>query len=239
VEATVRWRHPDLGILEAERFLPAVEAMGWGDRLFETVLAQTLRAQAGWEAETGQRPRVSVNISSLQLGTAGIVDVVLRALAERDTPPDTLSVEVTGTGPLDDVAVAVLRQLHALGVHLVLDGFGTGSASLERLARLPWDMLMIGRALVAELGEDPATTAMVRAMVAMAHALDISAAAEGVTRMSQLELIADLGCAVAQGPLFSRPEPADELRRMLESGRVWVGDDFVRRAVAQELAADR
>ena len=150
-----------------------------------------------------------------------------------------MCVEVTGTGPLDDVAVAVLRQLHALGIRLVLDGFGTGWASLERLARIPWDMLKIDRAFVAELGEDPETTDMVRAMVAMAHALDIRAAADGVTRMSQLELLADLGCAVAQGPLFSRPEPADELRRMLETSRVWVGDDFVRRAVAQELAADR
>jgi diguanylate cyclase (GGDEF)-like protein len=236
-EASVRWRHPDLGLLDAERFLPAVEAMGWGDRLFETVLTQSLEAQTQWAARSGHRPRVSVNTSALQLGSGTVVNSVLRALADTDAPAEALCIEVTNTTPLDDIGVAALNQLHALGVHLVLDGFGAGWASMSRIAHIQWDLLKVDRSLVAGVGTDPAATDMVRAMVAMADALGIGAGADGVARMSQLEVLADLGCDVAQGPLFSRPETAEEVGRMLVSGRVWTGEEFVRKAVAEELAA--
>jgi diguanylate cyclase (GGDEF)-like protein len=236
-EASVRWQHPDLGLLDADRFIPAVEALGWGDRLFETVLTQSLQAQMQWPARTGQRPRVSVNISALQLGSGGVVNAVLRALADTDAPAEALCVEVTNTTPLDDVGVASLNQLHALGVHLVLDGFGAGWASMSRIARIKWDLLKVDRSFVAGLGTDPSAIDMVRAMVAMADALGIRAGADGVTRIGQLEVLADLGCEVAQGPLFSRHEPAEEVGRMLASERVWTGEELVRKGVTEELAA--
>jgi diguanylate cyclase (GGDEF)-like protein len=236
-ESSVRWLHPDLGLLDAERFLPAVEAMGWGDRLFETVLRQSLEAQVRWATETGLHLPVSVNTSALQLGSGGVVNAVLRALADTDAPAEALSIEVTNSTPLDDVGVAALNQLHALGVRLVLDGFGAGWASMGRIARIPWDVLKVDRSFVADVGTEPAATDMVRAMVAMAEALGIRAGADGVSRMSQLEVLVDLGCDLAQGPLFSRPEPAEEVGRMLASDRVWTGEEFVRGAVAEELAA--
>jgi diguanylate cyclase (GGDEF)-like protein len=236
-EAAVRWQHPDLGLLDAERFIPAVEAMGWGDRLFESVLAQSLRAQMQWTARTGQSPRVSVNTSALQLGSGGVVNAVLAALAETDAPAEALCVEVSTATPLDDIGAAALNQLHALGVQLVLDGFGAGGTSMSRIARIQWDLVKVDRSFVADVGADAPATDVVRAMVAMAEALGIRAGADGVARMNQLEVLAELGCDVAQGPLFSRPVTAEELGRMLASDRAWTGEDFVRQAVAVELAA--
>jgi diguanylate cyclase (GGDEF)-like protein len=236
-EAMVRWRHPELGLLDAERFLPAVEAMGWGDRLFETVLAQSLRAQMQWAAVTGRQPRVSVNTSALQLGSGGIVNVVLRALTQSDAPAEALCVEVTTSTALDDLGVAALHQLHALGVRLVLDGFGSGWSSMNRLSRIPWHVLKIDRSFVADLGNDPAAADAVRAMVAMAKALGIRTGADGVTRICQLETLLDLGCDVAQGPLFGRPESAEEVRRMLADDRVLLGEDLCLRVASDELTA--
>jgi len=235
-EATVRWRHPELGLLDAERFLPAVDAMGWGDRLFEAVLAQSLRAGGGWARLSTGRPRVSVNISALQLGSGGVANAVLRALVDSDAPAEALCVEVTTTTPLDDMGVAALHQLHALGVHLVLDGFGVGWSSLNRLARIPWDLVKMDRSFVTELGNDPAATSTVRAMVAMAEALGIRTGAEGVTRIGQLETLLELGCDVAQGPLFSRPETAEEIERLLAEEHVWMGEHLFTVAATEEVA---
>ena len=225
-EATVRWQHPELGLLDAERFLPAVEAMGWGDRLFETVLDQSLRAQAEWRRKSGRLLRVAVNVSALQLGSGGVVNVLLRALADTDTAPEALCVEVSTAKPLDDMGVAALHQLHALGVHLVLDGFGVGWSSMNRLRKVPWDLLKIDRSFVAELGSEPSACDVVRAMVAMADALGVRTGADGVSRLGQLEALLELGCGVAQGPLFSRPESADEVTRMLSTERVWLADEL-------------
>ena len=200
--------------------------MGGADRLLETVLDQSLRAQRGWAGQIGGLPRVSVNVSALQLGSGGVVNAVLRALTEYDVPPEMLCVEVTKSTPLDDIGVANLHQLHALGVHLVLDGFGAGWASMTRIARIPWDLLKIDRSFVADLGSDPRAADVLRAMVAMAGALGIKTGAEGVTRMSQLEVLMELGCDVAQGPLFCRPETADGIRDKLAPGRRWAAGEL-------------
>ncbi|HSE07971.1 MAG TPA: EAL domain-containing protein [Nocardioidaceae bacterium] len=220
-EATVRWRHPQLGVLDAERFLPTVEAMGWGDRLFETVLTQSLRARSAWVAQSGRRPKVAVNVSAHQLGSEGLVDVVVKALAGSGVPASSLCVEVTKTTPLDEAGLASLQQLHALGVRLVLDGFGTGWSSMMHVARIPWHQVKIDRSFVAELGTDAAATDVVRGMVAMADAMGIRTGADGLTRSDQLDVLRELGCHTAQGPLFCRPETVENFGRMLAEDRSW------------------
>lgn len=220
-EATVRWQHAELGLLDAERFLPAVEAMGWGDRLFETVLDQSLRARERWARQSGRSVQVAVNATALQLGSGGVANALLRAVADSDTPPEALCVEVSTGTPLDEMAVAALHQLRALGVHLVLDGFGVGWSSMDRMRKVPWDLLKIDRSFVADLGSDRAATDAVRAMAAAADALGMRIGADGVSRVVQLEVLREVGCHMAQGPLFSRPENPDDVGRMLSTKRVW------------------
>lgn len=220
-EAVVRWRHPTLGLLDADRFLPIVEGAGLGDKLFETVLAQALRAQESWLERTGRRLPVSVNVSALQLSGGGVVNVVLRALAETDAQARALSLEVSQDTPLDDLGAASLHQLHALGLSVVLDGYGAGWSSMTQLLRTPWDLLKIDRSLVSEVGRDPGQTDLVRAIAAMARVLDIRLAADGVARIAQLETLTSLGCRLAQGSLFCRPQTSAELAQMLLDDRVW------------------
>lgn len=221
-EAVVRWHHPDLGLLDAERFLPAVEATGLGDALFETVLTQALEAHLMWSARCGRQVPVSVNISAMQLAGGGVVNTVLRALAETDAPASALWLEVTKHAPLDDLGVASLHQLHALGVNVLLDGFGAGWSSMTQLIRSPWDYLKIDRSFMSDLGRETAAVDVFRAMTAMADALGIRVAADGVTRVGQVELLTALGCRLAQGPLLGRPETAEDLERQLAGERLWL-----------------
>lgn len=221
-EAVVRWRHAELGLLDAERFLPAVEATGLGDRLFEVTVLQALRGHLMWTATAGREIPVSVNVSAMQLAGGGAVNTVLRALAETDAAATGLCLEVTKDTPLDDLGVASLHQLHALGVRVVLDGFGAGWSSMTQLIRSPWDYLKIDSSFMSALDGGAATADVFRAMTAMAEALGIRVAADGVTRIGQLELLTALGCQLAQGPLLGRPETAEDLARLLEEDRLWL-----------------
>lgn len=221
VEALVRWRHPELGLLDADRFLPAVERMGLGDRLFVTVLSQALSDQRRWSGATGCEVPVMVNISSVQLSSQDVAERVREALEARRSSPDALSLVVTKVRPLDAVGVAALQEIHDLGVRIVLSGFGSGWSSLLHLARIPWDSVRIDRGFVVELSTGESAEDVVAALTAMARALDLRVGADGVSRMSQLEKLTRIGCDVAQGPLFQRTATAAEVTEMLRTGRTW------------------
>lgn len=214
LEATVRWRHPELGLLEASRFMPAVEATGLGERLLETELCQALASQRAWAAASGLDVPVAVNVTDRRLG-GGLLTAVLRALTDTGAPAEALLLEVTKESALDDLAVASLRQLHALGVRLVLDGFGSGWSSMNRLSGIPWEYLKVDDTFVADLDRAGADTAVVAAMLAMARELGIRTAAQGVARPTQARALVKLGCEVAQGPAFGRAETAEEATRSL------------------------
>ena len=220
-EALVRWAHPELGLLEASQFVPLAEETGMIVPIGGWVLEEACRQAATWPGN-GQAPAVSVNLSARQLSRPDLVDSVAAALEHSRLDPDRLWLEITESVLMDDadMAVAALERLRALGVHLCVDDFGTGYSSLAYLRRFPVDALKVDRSFVAGLGEDPEDSAIVEAVVSMAHSLRLSVVAEGVETDEQLARLRDLGCELAQGFYFAAPVPPAALDP-LSTGSRW------------------
>jgi diguanylate cyclase (GGDEF)-like protein len=220
-EALVRWAHPELGLLEASQFVPLAEETGMIVPIGGWVLEEACRQAATWPGN-GKAPAVSVNLSARQLSRTDLIDAVGAALEHSRLDPDRLWLEITESVLMDDAdtAAATLERLRALGVHLCVDDFGTGYSSLAYLRRFPVDALKVDRSFVAGLGEDPEDSAIVEAVVSMAHSLRLSVVAEGVETDKQLARLRDLGCELAQGYYFAAPVPPAALDP-LSAGPRW------------------
>ena len=218
VEALVRWRHPERGLLGPAEFVGVAEETGLILPLGDFVLAEACGQLARWRGAGIGPPSLSmaVNVSIRQLEHAGFVDRVTTALNNAGLDPSALVLEVTESVLMDDVTiVGQLSELRALGVQLAIDDFGTGYSSLDRLRRLPVATLKIDKSFVDELETAPAAEPLVAAMIAMAHRLGLGVIAEGVETEGQLHALRELGCGSAQGYLFSRPVPARTLASRL------------------------
>lgn len=213
-EALPVWLHPERGVLTVEQFQPAVDATGHAARLLQLVLEQSVAAQTRLAAEVGFRPMMAVNLSALQAGAPYVVPSVLAALRRADAPADRLALEITTSSPLDEAGVEALRELDAAGVRLVLDGFGTGAASVSVLSALPWQMVKLDPGFVAVLDRNAGSRHVVRAMMSLADALGIETMADGISTRTQLDAVAELDCTVAQGPLLGTARPIDEVGLM-------------------------
>lgn len=214
VEALVRWEHPSRGMVPPDQFIPLAEKSGLIGSLGEWVLAEACRQQALWAETLGANapPMVSVNVSGHQF-VPGFVDVVRRTIEQTGVVAEMVCVEITESVMMTDIvtAVDIVHQLKSLGLVVSIDDFGTGYSSLSHLKRFPIDELKIDKSFVDGLGTDPDDTAIAAAIVAMAHALGLLVIAEGVETIDQLERLRHLGCEMAQGYLFSRPLPPEEL----------------------------
>ncbi|MGH9041239.1 MAG: EAL domain-containing protein [Acidimicrobiia bacterium] len=211
VEALVRWQHPTLGLLPPSEFINVAEETGLVVPLGDWVLLEACRELARRGPDSGLR--LSINLSARQLGVPELVDTVRSVLAETGLDPSRLCLEITESVLMDDVesSIEALLDLKALGVRLAIDDFGTGYSSLSYLRRFPVDVVKLDRSFVAGLGVDPAATAIVAAVVNLAHALGIVVVAEGVETEAQLVALRALRCDRAQGYYWNRPLPADEL----------------------------
>lgn len=156
---------------------------------------------------------VTVNVSPIQLNTPDFVEDVRTALREADLEPTRLKLEITEGAVIRNLQQArrMLQRLTRLGVQVALDDFGTGYSSLASLRTLPLDTVKIDRAFVRDLERDPAQQATVRAIIALAHALELTVVAEGVETEGQQALLREMGCDCAQGYLLARPAPLGEL----------------------------
>jgi diguanylate cyclase (GGDEF)-like protein/PAS domain S-box-containing protein len=219
VEALVRWDHPRRGLVPPSEFIPLAEELGLVVPLGRQVLRTVCREPAGWEQPgpaAGPRPWMAVNLSVRQLVTPGLVDEIGVILAETGLAPSRLCLEITETMLVEDAGIAgqVLHGLKDIGANIAIDDFGTGFSSLSHLKRFPVDFIKVDREFVDGVGTDAGDTAIVTAVIGMAHALDIPVIAEGVETAAQLEALQGLGCDYGQGYLFSRPVPAGELRTL-------------------------
>jgi EAL domain-containing protein (putative c-di-GMP-specific phosphodiesterase class I) len=161
-----------------------------------------------------------VNVSGKQLSTGGIAPLVRRTLEEASLPPRYLGLEVTETaivvdGPPGERARAELTELHELGVRIAIDDFGTGFSSLGHLRRFPIDVIKVDRSFIQGVERSPKDAAITANLASLAHALGLVATAEGIESESQLASVRELGCDHAQGFLFARPAPADEISALL------------------------
>jgi diguanylate cyclase (GGDEF)-like protein len=209
MEALVRWRHPEHGLIAPDKFIGLAEDSGLIRPLGTWILKQACRDAMTWHADV----KVAVNLSAVQFRNNNLVDAVTGALSESGLPPHRLELEVTESVLLehDKQNLGILRQLQHIGISIVLDDFGTGYSSLSYLKQFPFDKIKIDRTFVAELGQRADCGAIVSAITTLARFLDIKTTAEGVETEEQLALLRAAGCEQVQGFLFGRPCPLTQL----------------------------
>lgn len=217
VESLIRWRHPERGLLPPGQFIPVAEESYLMSRISAWVLQEACRQAAAWRL-TGHPPlRLAVNISARQFERDDIIQLVSAALWQSGFDPSWLDLEITESVLMHDPEGSARRiiQLRAMGVRIAIDDFGTGYSSLAYLQRFPVDTLKIDRSFVAALGNgpevDPGPSALLQAIIALAHSLHLTVVAEGVETPAQHTLLRQLGCDEAQGYLFAYPLTAEEL----------------------------
>jgi EAL domain-containing protein (putative c-di-GMP-specific phosphodiesterase class I) len=213
VEALIRWRHPERGVVAPSEFVPVAEDSGLIVPLGAAVLERACRDIARWNAGAARPLTVGVNLSARQLSRDELADEVADVLARTGLAPEQLCLELTESTLLEDLesAVAALRRLRDLGVSIAIDDFGTGFSSLSYLTRFPVQQVKVDRTFVAGLGVDPGRTAVVTAVIGMAHALGLEVVAEGVETPEQRLELEVLGCDLGQGWHWSPALPVDEL----------------------------
>jgi diguanylate cyclase (GGDEF)-like protein len=213
VEALIRWPHPELGLVSPERFIPLAEETGLIAPIGRWVLRAACRQLQAWHAAGHTRLVMAVNLSARQFLTQDIPKLVREALEEHGLPAHALELELTETALMHNAESvrATLQALKDLGVVLALDDFGTGYSSLNHLRRFPIDTIKIDKSFTADMASSDDTTAIVRAIVAMARSLGVQTVAEGVENEAQLRFLAALQCDRVQGYHLGRPQPAAEL----------------------------
>ena len=217
VEALLRWEHPEHGLIPPLRFIPIAEQTGVILPIGAWVIREACRQAAAWGDPS---LLMSVNVSPRQLGAPEFVAVVAEALEETGLAPESLCLEITESAVLADAdaALVMLRELKALGVKLAIDDFGVGHASLRHLRQLlPVDTLKIDKSFVDGILSDDDDSAIVEAVVRLAHSLGLEAVAEGVEHAEQAERLSGMLCQAAQGYHFARPLPAGEVARLLRA----------------------
>jgi diguanylate cyclase (GGDEF)-like protein len=219
LEALIRWHHPKQGMIQPAMFIPLAEEMGFIVPLGEWAVREACVAAAKWPLPL----TVSVNISPAQFRNAGLLQMVIGALARSGLPPERLELEITELVLLGDseATLTTLYQLRDLGVRVAMDDFGTGYSSLSYLQSFPFDKIKIDRSFVEDITEGVGSLNIVRAVTAMAQGLGMTTTAEGVETPQQLAAVRAEGCTEMQGFLFSHPLPGHEamqfLRRRQES----------------------
>ncbi|WP_127783054.1 bifunctional diguanylate cyclase/phosphodiesterase [Rhodococcus sp. X156] len=220
VEALVRWQHPVRGLLQPDSFIGIAESTNLAGELGRWVLQEACRQLAAWRrARPGLALQLRVNVSPVQLITADFVETVAAVLDEHDLAGPLLCLEITEHAVIHDLATVLqtLRGLKRLGVQVAIDDFGTGRSSLDQLKQLPVDTLKIDRGFVHNVDADPNDLAIVKSIIGLAQAFGLDVVAEGVENEPAAEVLRALGCPTAQGYLFSRPVPPEELERLLDT----------------------
>ena len=216
VEALIRWRSPELGLVPPAEFVPLLEETGLILAVGSWALKRAALDHRGWVEARLRAPRVSVNVSLIQLRQRDFVRHVEEAIME-GVAPVGIDLEITESLIMEDVQANVekLNAIRALGLSIAIDDFGTGYSSLAHLARLPVATLKIDRAFILKLAEEADAATLVRTMISLAHSLRLKVVAEGVETEEQAKMLRLLSCDQMQGHLISKPLPLEQMTALL------------------------
>ena len=216
IEALLRWRHPDLGLVNAADFLPAAEEGNLSAPISEWVIGEACRQARAWQDAGMRDMRVAINLSSRQFHSRGLEEMLERCVSAAGIEPGSLELEISelSLGDSDD-SIQIFQSLHNFGVRLAIDDFGTGHSSMTDLKRMPIDTLKIAPAFVQNVTSRHDDAAIVQAMITMARGLDLRIVAEGVESKEQLAHLLDHRCVDMQGFFLGKPLPAAQWEETL------------------------
>jgi diguanylate cyclase (GGDEF)-like protein/PAS domain S-box-containing protein len=223
LEALIRWHHPARGVLGPDAFIPIAEATGLIGQLGHFVLWQTCRQARVWLDLGLDFTRISANVSALQFKTPLALEAdIVAALRETALPPHLLELELTESALMDASREHnnILVRLRGIGINLAIDDFGMGYSSLDYLRRFPADHIKVAQSFTRGIGTAPGDGTIVRAIIGLAHELNIKVIAEGIETRAQLDLVTSWGCQMIQGFYFARPLTAEGITDLLASGGI-------------------
>jgi EAL domain-containing protein (putative c-di-GMP-specific phosphodiesterase class I) len=212
MEALLRWQHPRMGLVAPDRFIPIAEESGLIRPIGAWALKTACMQNRAWQRQGMQRFPVAVNLSPRQFAEESLLDDIKSALADSGLEASDLELEITESMVMDDPeqAVNTLRRLKDLGIRVAIDDFGTGYSSLSYLKRFPIDLLKIDRSFIMDIPAISDDIAIVSAVIAMAHQLNIKVLAEGVQSTEQRDILLSHRCDELQGYLFAHPLTAGD-----------------------------
>jgi len=224
-EALVRWNHPSRGLITPGEFIAVAESTGLIVPMTTRLLRSACEQAVEWK-ERGIAPDqmvMSVNLSAVHLAQRGLVDQLRSIIFETGIEAEHLKLEITESAVMQNAenVIAVLKKIKELGVRLSIDDFGTGYSSLSYLHRFPIDTLKIDRSSVSTMEDGSENGEIVRTVIALAKALNLSVIAEGIESIHQFHQLRILGCEYGQGFLFSRPISAKEAENLLADDNRW------------------
>jgi EAL domain-containing protein (putative c-di-GMP-specific phosphodiesterase class I) len=217
MEALLRWRHPEIGMIPPAEFLPVAESTGLIIPIGKWILHTACRQLGIWQQGGYTDLSVAVNLSALQFSQKDLMAQVGTILDETNIAPRYLELEITETTVMDDIdaAATTLRLLHKAGMKISIDDFGTGYSTLNNLKRFPISSVKIDRSFIRNITTDSDDAGIIKAIITMAHSLGLRVVAEGVESEEQFAFLGNLNCDEFQGFLFSPPVPQDEASNLL------------------------
>ena len=218
MEALLRWRHPDLGMVPPVQFIPIAEEIGLIESIGQWVIRTACRQNKAWQDRGFPPMRVAVNLSARQFNDENLVQSIAAILAETRMDPTCLELEITESMIMHNVGTTMLKltALGNTGIRIAIDDFGTGHSSLAYLKRFPIDTLKIDRSFVADLTRSSEDKTITATIITMGKSLDLTVVAEGVETQEQLDFLRMNGCDEYQGYYAHKPMPADEFAQLLQ-----------------------